>query len=42
MINRRITRTVTIGDVKIGSGHKISIQSMTNTRTSDVMQPLPR
>lgn len=36
MINRRITRTVTIGDVKIGSGHKISIQSMTNTRTSDV------
>ena len=36
MINRRITRTVTIGDVKIGSGHKISIQSMTNTVTSDV------
>lgn len=36
MINRRKTRTVTIGDVKIGSGHKISIQSMTNTVTSDV------
>lgn len=36
MINRRKTRIVTIGDMKIGSGHKVSIQSMTNTRTSDI------
>ncbi|WP_028829891.1 flavodoxin-dependent (E)-4-hydroxy-3-methylbut-2-enyl-diphosphate synthase [Proteocatella sphenisci] len=36
MINRRKTKTTTIGDVKIGSGHKVSIQSMTNTRTSDI------
>lgn len=36
MINRRKTKTATIGDVKIGSGHKVSIQSMTNTRTSDI------
>ncbi len=36
MINRRKTKTVTIGGIKIGSGHKITVQSMINTRTSDV------
>ncbi|MGB5823225.1 MAG: flavodoxin-dependent (E)-4-hydroxy-3-methylbut-2-enyl-diphosphate synthase [Proteocatella sp.] len=36
MINRRKTKTVTIGGLKIGSGHRITVQSMTNTRTSDV------
>ncbi len=36
MIERRKTRTVTVGDVKIGSDHLISIQSMTKTDTSDV------
>lgn len=30
------TRTVTIGDRKIGGGNRILIQSMTNTRTEDV------
>lgn len=30
------TRTVTIGDRKIGGGNPILIQSMTNTRTEDV------
>jgi (E)-4-hydroxy-3-methylbut-2-enyl-diphosphate synthase len=36
MIKRRKTRTVTVGDVKIGSGHPVSVQSMTKTDTSDV------
>jgi len=36
MINRRKTKTITVGNLKIGSGHKITVQSMTNTRTSDV------
>lgn len=33
---RNHTRTVTIGDRKIGGGNPILIQSMTNTRTEDV------
>jgi (E)-4-hydroxy-3-methylbut-2-enyl-diphosphate synthase len=36
MIERRKTRTVNIGGVKIGSGHPVSIQSMTKTDTRDV------
>lgn len=36
MINRRKTKTVTIGGLKIGSGNRITVQSMTNTRTADV------
>ena len=36
MIKRRKTKTVTVGGVMIGSGHPISIQSMTKTDTSDV------
>lgn len=33
---RRPTRTVTIGDVKIGSEHPIAIQTMTTTKTDDI------
>eukprot|EP00746_Dinoflagellata_sp_MGD_P165761 gnl/MRDRNA2_/MRDRNA2_95222_c0_seq1.p1 gnl/MRDRNA2_/MRDRNA2_95222_c0~~gnl/MRDRNA2_/MRDRNA2_95222_c0_seq1.p1 ORF type:complete len:806 (-),score=170.01 gnl/MRDRNA2_/MRDRNA2_95222_c0_seq1:228-2645(-) len=33
---RRPTRTMTIGDVKIGSEHPIAIQTMTTTKTDDV------
>ncbi len=33
---RRRTRVVRVGDVSIGSGHPIVIQSMTNTDTADV------
>lgn len=36
MIERRKTRTVSVGGVKIGSGHPVSIQSMAKTDTSDV------
>lgn len=35
MINRRPTRSIQIGSVKIGSGAPISVQSMTNTVTED-------
>ena len=35
-INRRNTRVVTVGDVKIGGKNKIAVQTMTNTITSDV------
>jgi (E)-4-hydroxy-3-methylbut-2-enyl-diphosphate synthase len=40
MIERRKTRTVTVGDVKIGSDHLVSIQSMTKTDTCDVSSTL--
>ncbi|MBF0493891.1 MAG: flavodoxin-dependent (E)-4-hydroxy-3-methylbut-2-enyl-diphosphate synthase [Candidatus Omnitrophica bacterium] len=36
MIKRRKTRTVLIGNVRIGAGHPVAIQSMTNTDTRDV------
>jgi len=36
MTQRRKTRTVTVGDVKIGSEHPVVIQSMTKTNTADV------
>jgi (E)-4-hydroxy-3-methylbut-2-enyl-diphosphate synthase len=32
---RRATTTVSVGDVPIGSGHPIAVQSMTNTDTAD-------
>ena len=35
MIKRRKTRTVTVGNVKIGSEHPVVIQSMAKTDTSD-------
>jgi len=37
MISRRQTRTVSAGNVKIGSGYPVSIQSMTKTDTSDIV-----
>lgn len=33
---RRITRTIQLGNVKIGSGHPIPIQTMTKTDTRDI------
>lgn len=35
-MNRKITRTVDVGGVKIGGGNSIAIQSMCNTDTRDV------
>lgn len=35
-MERRKTREIQIGNVKIGGGHPIAIQSMTNTKTQDV------
>ena len=35
MTYRERTKTITIGNVKIGGGNPIAIQSMTNTRTED-------
>lgn len=35
MIQRRKTRQIAIGNVKIGGGAPISVQSMTNTKTTD-------
>ena len=36
MYTRNQTRVISIGDVKIGGGNPIAIQSMTNTKTEDV------
>ena len=36
MYTRNQTRVISIGDVKIGGGNPVAIQSMTNTRTEDV------
>ena len=36
MFERKITRQISVGNVKIGGGAPISVQSMTNTKTSDV------
>lgn len=35
-IKRRLTRTVTVGDLQIGSSHPIAVQSMCATRTQDI------
>lgn len=37
MINRRLTRQIHIGKVKIGGDAPISVQSMTNTKTTDTI-----
>ena len=37
-IKRRKTKVVSVGDVKIGGDNPISVQSMTNTLTSDVQK----
>ncbi len=36
MITRRKTREITIGNIKIGNGNPISVQSMCNTDTRDI------
>ena len=33
---RRITKQINVGKVKIGSDHPITVQSMTNTLTTDI------
>ncbi|MBQ9987257.1 MAG: flavodoxin-dependent (E)-4-hydroxy-3-methylbut-2-enyl-diphosphate synthase, partial [Erysipelotrichales bacterium] len=35
-MKRKITRTIPVGDLTLGGGSSILIQSMTNTKTSDV------
>ena len=35
-MSRKITRQIQVGDIKIGGGANISVQSMTNTKTSDI------
>ncbi len=40
MIQRRISKQIKIGDVKIGAGAPIVVQSMTNTDTRDVKSTL--
>ena len=35
-INRKKTKTISVGNVKIGGNNPISVQSMTNTLTTDV------
>ena len=36
-IRRRKTKVINVGDVKIGGDNPISVQSMTNTLTTDVL-----
>ena len=35
-INRRKTKVINVGDVKVGGDNPISVQSMTNTLTTDI------
>ena len=35
-INRRKTKVINVGEVKVGGDNPISVQSMTNTLTTDV------
>ena len=39
-IDRRLTREISVGDLKIGGKNKISVQTMTNTLTRDVKATL--
>ena len=39
MYTRNQTRVISIGDVKIGGGNPVAIQSMTNTKTENVEEP---
>ena len=39
-IKRKKTKTVRVGNVKIGGNNPISVQSMTNTITSDTLSTL--
>ena len=40
MITRRKTKLVKVGPVKVGDGNPISVQTMTNTNTSNIKQTL--
>lgn len=40
MLERKMTRKVSVKNVKVGGNSKISVQSMTNTRTKDVESTL--
>ena len=35
-IHRKKTKVINVGDVKVGGNNPISVQSMTNTLTSDI------
>ena len=35
-IKRRKTKVISVGDVKVGGNNPISVQSMTNTLTTDI------
>ena len=35
-INRKKTKTIRVGDVKVGGDNPITVQSMTNTLTTDI------
>lgn len=37
MINRRLTKTIYVGDIPVGGGNKITVQSMTKTDTCDAV-----
>ena len=39
-ISRRKSREISVGDVKIGGGNPISVQTMTNTITADAKQTI--
>lgn len=39
-MDRKITRKIYVGDVPIGGGSEVSVQSMTNTKTEDVHSSL--
>lgn len=38
--SRKLTKEIAIGNIKIGGNNKIAIQSMTNTKTSDVKKTI--
>jgi len=38
---RKITHQVLVGDVKVGGGAPIVVQSMTNTDTANALEKLP-
>ena len=38
-IKRKKTKVINVGDVKIGGDNPITVQSMTNTLTTDIKAP---
>ena len=39
-INRKKTKEIKVGDISVGGGSQISVQSMTNTLTTDVKETI--